>query len=143
MRRHSAVATDVLGGGAVCVLLLLRSSTGPESVGVGQRAAVTAGDLPDALSLSPELWDDESGWFGEPVGLLGAQVIWQPADFLGFIAAVADDRVRGVVANLATGGVYAPYDGGADLFFATEIERDLARARHAAWIPKLSEESET
>lgn len=142
IRRHSAVATDVLGEGARFAFLLLRSCAGPESVGVGQRAGITAGELPDALSLSPHLWDDHSGYFGEPMGLVGAEVLWQPGDFIGFIVAVANDRVRGVLANLSTGAVYAPYDGGADLFFATEVERDLARARHAAWVPRLPGGSE-
>ena len=48
--------------------------------------------------------------------------------------AVADNRVSGLFAALETGSVYAPYDGGADLFFPTGWERDLARERYDGWL---------
>jgi len=37
---------------------------------------------------------------------------------------------------LDTGAVYAPYDGGADLFFPSTWERDLARDRYRAWLSR-------
>jgi hypothetical protein len=43
-----------------------------------------------------------------------------------------------LLVNLDSGQVYAPYDGGADLFYSTEFARDNARERFAAWLQSLS-----
>ena len=36
--------------------------------------------------------------------------------------------------NWESGAAYAPYDGGADLFWPPEAEREVARARFCDWL---------
>lgn len=44
-----------------------------------------------------------------------------------------DDERTQLVVNLNTGRIYAPYDGGADLLYANETERDDAGERFRTW----------
>jgi hypothetical protein len=39
-----------------------------------------------------------------------------------------------LIVSEATGRVYAPYDGGADLFLSSESERDQYREKYSAWL---------
>jgi hypothetical protein len=50
------------------------------------------------------------------------------------LRAIADEETQALLVELDRGQVYAPYDGGADLFFASTFERDLAKARYANWL---------
>jgi hypothetical protein len=102
---------------------------------VARRAGLGVDDLPTVVPLSPSLWDFSTGYFDGPVELTGAAVRWHAPEFTAFVAAVAADVAVGILVNLATGRVYAPYDGGADLLMASEVERDAACERYAAWLP--------
>ncbi len=87
------------------------------------------------LGLLPSwLWEDDSGFFTGPVGLFGAVVTWRRGAFDSFIGAAANDEIRGLALGNATGQVYAPYDGGADLFFPAVANRTEATRRYAAWL---------
>ena len=134
LRRHNAVATDILGEGAACGVVLFDVCNPQRSSALGARAGLTESELPRVGSLPPELWDDEDGVFAEPVCLFGGLTVWRTGAFDGFIAAVAAGQVSGLLAAFETGAVYAPYDGGADLFFPTTWERDRARERYGGWL---------
>ena len=138
-RRHNAVASDVLGDGSACALVIHQACDTRWSRGLGRIAALTDGDLPRLGQLPSELWEDEGAVFDAPMCLFGGGVTWQPDVFDGFVGAVADDKVRGLIVELDRGGVYAPYDGGADLFYPTEVERDAARTCFALWLSPLPE----
>ena len=125
LRRHNAVATDLLGEGAACGVVLFDVCDPQRSSALGARAGLTEAELPRVASLPPDLWDEDDGVFTEPVCLFGGSTVWRTGAFDAFIAAVADARVSGMFAAFETGAVYAPYDGGADLFFPTTWERDL------------------
>jgi hypothetical protein len=129
------VATDVLGEGAPCAVILFDVCEPRRSSALGMRAGLTESELPSVGTVPPELWGDEdAGVFVEPVCLFGGSTVWRAGAFDAFIEAVADNRVSGLFAALETGSVYAPYDGGADLFFTTGRERDLARERYDGWL---------
>ena len=131
LRRHKAVAREVIGEGWACALLLLevcRIMPNDLSVAAGLQTEL------QRLELPPELWEDDEGCFVEPMCLFGVGVVWNGDSFHGFMNAVADDKIEGLVVQLDSGRVYAPYDGGADLFFADAEERDAARVRFAEWI---------
>jgi hypothetical protein len=132
--RHNTVAADLLGGvGAPCAVLVCATSEGPWSRNLGAQAALAEGDLPFACRLPAALWEQRAA-FAEPVHLIGGACTWQVGAFDGFLRAVADDEVKGLVIELERGQVYAPYDGGADLFFATREERDSGRKRYESWV---------
>jgi len=134
LRRHNAVATDLLGEGAPCAAVLFDVCDPQRGSALGARAGLTESELPRVGTLPPELWGEDKGLFVEPVCLFGGSTVWRAGAFDIFIAAVAQDRVRGLFAALETSAVYAPYDGGADLIFPTTWERDLARERYEGWL---------
>lgn len=133
-RRHNRVATEVLGAGATCAVVVFAPCRGPRVGDLGSAAGLATGPLPRIAQLSPELWDERDGIFEEPMCVFGFATRWSPGAFDAFITATADDRVRGLLVELGRGQVYAPYDGGADLFFATSGERDAARERYSPWL---------
>jgi hypothetical protein len=84
--------------------------------------------------LKAELWDKETGLYAEPMCLFGGSTTWRKGEFDRFFAAVAQNLVAGLIVETLGGQVFAPYDGGADLFFRTGLERDFAEARYANWV---------
>lgn len=72
--------------------------------------------------------------FAVPMCLIAASLTWVVGVADELIRAAALDRLHPVVVNLASGRAYAPYDGGADLFFMNEWERDAARQAYSDWL---------
>jgi hypothetical protein len=133
LRRHYAVADDVIGSGERCAILLAAPCDGGASV-IGVAEGLTKTGLPRLGALPLELSAEDTGVFGAPMCLYGAEATWQRGRFDRLITEVAEDRRRGLVVNLDTGRAYVPYDGGADLFYVTEDERDRARDRFRDWL---------
>jgi hypothetical protein len=134
VRRHNVVANDVLGVGAPCAALIYRGCNDRWSDRLGRVSGLGEEPLPRVAPLPPELHDEDEGIFEVPMCIFGVATRWQPGSFDAFISATADNKVRGLLVELRRGQVYAPYDGGADLIFATEVERDAAHQRYAAWL---------
>lgn len=139
LRRHNAVATDLLGEGAPCAVVVFHACDVEKSSGLGVRTGLTQAELPRIGKLPSELWDADHGVFVEPVCLFGGAVTWRSGAFDAFVSAVADNQVCGLIAAVDTGAVYAPYDGGADLFFPSTWERDAARSRYRQWLSEHPE----
>jgi hypothetical protein len=71
----------------------------------------------------------------EPLQFFGLQVTWRKHTFDQLIRAVADDKTGPVLlANPAARAIYAPYDGGADLFFSSAAETKVARSKFQSWL---------
>lgn len=126
LERHNAVATEALHG-APSVLL------GYDYYGVYQfpahhllRAWVV--DAPPVLRIAPD--DDEA----DATSVFEGRIDWVPGAMDELLLHVADDRIRLLLLNWDTGAVYAPYDGGADLFWPTPAECRIARQRFGAWL---------
>lgn len=141
LSRHNTVASEVLGEDERCVLFVSRFA--PQ----GEHAPEPLRDEPGAImALSPTLlgpvderWpgakalnqapEDGTAW------LHVAELSWHRSAYDDLLRTVANDEARGILlVSRATGRVYAPYDGGADLFFRTTEERDTARERYRAWL---------
>lgn len=135
LSRHRTAATDLLGGeGARCAILVRAACDGSESRDLGNRTALANGDLPFVCRLPSARLQAAVEAFADPVCLFGGICAWQSELFSGFIRAVADDSAAGLVVDLEHGHVYAPYDGGADMFLATSVERDAFRKRYQDWL---------
>ncbi len=133
-RRHHEVAADVLSDMSSCAVLFVQPcSRGLEGSGCDTGLTTPASRLG---TLPAEMWDEDTGGFAEAMCIYGTAATWRVGGFDCFIDAVAEDRCRGILYNLDSGRVYAPYDGGADLIYATEFERDRARERFASWLPE-------
>ena len=138
LRRHKSVAAHLLTDGGECVVLIYETCE-RDAADVARSAGVEGVQLVRPFELSPELWDSEDGLFVAPMCIFGFAARWNGDDFAGLIAAVADDKAGALVADPISGRVYAPYDGGADLFFRNEAERDQARSRFGDWLSRLEE----
>ena len=124
--RHNAVATFVLGEASHCILFITRfgDSTSWNASGdlslpvIPQHAMTTIED------------DSQTQYFAAPV-------VWRSGAFDDLILACADERSGPLLfVNLATEQAYAPYDGGADLFVASNNLIVDVRPRFADWLSK-------
>lgn len=132
MRRHNAIANDILEPGADCVLVIF------EECSEGDKRSVSIGpnevELQKIGPIAQRYWDAKEGVFEHPVCLFGAATKWNAGEFDGLISAAAKDEIKPSLESLVTGRAYAPYDGGADLFFLNFLERDLASQKFRNWL---------
>jgi hypothetical protein len=70
-----------------------------------------------------------------PSGIWLSSLTWRAGRLDPLLRAVADDEVSGVlIADADFSRVYHPYDGGADVIMADQVERDALRDRHPDWL---------
>lgn len=139
-RRYHALADHVLGPGAPCALLTLRTTDAltlapatfeglaehePELAGMGLRRL-------SRLTSSPALvesFQDAQVW------LYGSRVLWVAGAWDALLRACATGTVGSVMwVELESGRAFAPFEGGADLFLPRPHERAAARLRFAPWL---------
>lgn len=124
LRRQNAVATYVLGEDTQCNLLITRFDESPEWS--------QSEELPLNGRVPKHVWSAE--YEGDQLQFFALPLVWKNNAFDELILAVADDRTGPVlVADIQRRRIYAPYDGGADLFFSTPNEADVARAKFEGW----------
>lgn len=132
IRRHNEVATDVLGIDAQCVLVIVAPCTDGDVL--AQRSGLGDSPLFALGQLESSLWDERDGVFAVPMCFYGGITTWRSGSFNLFLSAAAQDFTRAIVVETSRGQVFAPYNGGVDLFFASQFERDLASQRYAKWL---------
>ena len=124
LRRHNIIAGEVLGENVECALFF------PE-YGLEKLLPI----LPDLASAS--LFYHYENEEGTDITQMATQVIWEPHQFDFLLRMVANDEIRYVSwMNLESGEVFAPYDGGADLFLSSTQRRDELRARYVDWLSR-------
>lgn len=125
LHRQNAVADYVLGDGAACQLIITRFDESQiwslaETVPLG-------GGAPEHLLATN---DD-----GKKLHFFGLPVTWRNGSFDELIAAVADDQTGPILlANIQRRCIYAPYDGGADLFLPSREDALQARTQFQPWL---------
>lgn len=127
LARHREVALTTLGERSPCWVI------------VGTAPGDPAPALPDGLAWAqvararlhppgPADVDDE------PVNaFFVARCVWDFELVAPLVRACAEGELSLLVANLEPGQIYAPYEGGADLFFHMFCEHDDAARRFGAW----------
>lgn len=128
LERHNTVADAILGDDP-CVLLGF-DYHGRYQLPLDHRLRPWLPDAPPVMRLAPEEDDDDA----EPTSIFAGYLTWCPGAIDELLLEVAEDRLALLLLNWNSGAVYAPYDGGADLIWATETERNAARARYASWL---------
>lgn len=64
-----------------------------------------------------------------------ALVEWQNGSFDEILRRVANDEIRYISwMNIQNGEIFAPYDGGADLFLSSTARRDELREQFKDWL---------
>ena len=133
LERHNAVATEVLGHNSNCLLLV------PRYVYVGSKKE----RLPRLKDSNFELFseikaEDEEEDYEAEDGIRRqvwcAPIIWLPHQFDFLIKTVARDRDRCLFVSVEKGEIYAPYDGGADLFLHSFERGDELKLRYKDWL---------
>jgi hypothetical protein len=131
LRRQRLIAAAVLGDGACYAV------TGhylPCALGTGHEIPELPGHrfVCELHGRFDDALDD-----GGDVSFLVTTLRWDPAGMRDLLLAIANDEVRVLWIAIATGEVFAPYDGGGDCILATRERRDELRARHAGWLSAL------
>ena len=139
-RRYHALADHVLGPGAPCALVTLRTTDAltlaPQAFeALAEHEAVLAGQglrRLARLTSSPAL---EESFQDAQVWLYGARMLWMAGAWDALLRACAGGTVGSVMwVALESGRAFAPFEGGADLFFPRPHERAAARLRFAPWL---------
>jgi hypothetical protein len=138
LARHNTVATELLGDGGPCVLAVARFPSG-DTAPPGQLHDVPGAPALTALGSVDDTWPGAQAlrrhYEDTAVWLYTAALHWRAGAYDALLRAVARDETGPVLlVSSETGRVYAPYDGGADLFFLGPEERHGARERHRAWL---------
>jgi hypothetical protein len=130
LRRHSTAAEVVLGRNAECALIA--AFFGEEPV---DQEYVNQFGLEVLGLVTNDFPEDDSDPADHRIDLYWAVTTWDESRFAEAIRARADDRGPSfLLAAFETGNVYAPYDGGADLFTATRDARTRVRNELRAWL---------
>jgi hypothetical protein len=126
LKRHNAVASQLLGEGSECVLFVTRYQESTEWQ--------PSNDVPIVGTPELVLFAERDG---EPIIFFALPVTWRAYAFDSLLRAAADDRTGSLLfANFDASSIYAPYDGGADLFFPDAESVMLARRKYSSWLSK-------
>lgn len=86
------------------------------------------------LAFAFEILEDD-GEEGRPWQVHAAQVRWAPGRFDDLLLSIANEEAGPTLWMGTDGAIFAPYDGGVDLFLSdAEAVRRLA-AKHPDWLP--------
>ena len=125
LRRYNSVATDVLGEGSLCTLFITRFG---ENQVWSKRDEMPLGNKTPQHVFGHGLDDDAIQFFA-------LSVCWRANNFDELLTSVANDQTGPILfSNLAKQTAFSPYDGGADLFFQSECERNTAKTVFAPWL---------
>jgi|SoiMetStandDraft_5_1073268.scaffolds.fasta_scaffold28953_1 hypothetical protein len=128
LRRHNAVASEVLGLETRCWLILARYASASDTIDWKREAESLGYELEETSIWGRPLCDDDCLYtFGV------SRIVWKAGHLDKLIRSVADDRERFILFSEVTGDVYAPYDGGADLFVRSRDRRDALRRAWKQW----------
>jgi hypothetical protein len=64
---------------------------------------------------------------------------WSPDSESTALRRIADDELRALWCNRATGEIFAPYDGGVDLIVASPERRETLKGRYGDWLSARSD----
>lgn len=127
LRRQNVVAKYVLGEGSSCLLFF----TYFDETKIWPSNLLIDGRKPEHV-MSAEREGDIFQFFS-------LDVTWNDGEFNDLIMAIADEEDERIVptmfVNLERQSAYAPYAGGADLFFSSQKEAQQAKIRFESWLP--------
>lgn len=138
LQRQNAVARDVLGEGTPCWLVVARYGARVPPAMHPPRLCGFDSHLSLAFSF-PDPWREDAADRSQN-DVWCARVQWRPRAFDALLQEIADWREAGVLwASQSSGQIFAPYDGGVDVFARTTFERDNLKWRFRAWLSEHPE----
>jgi hypothetical protein len=139
LERHETVADRLLSSDRASCALVVTYANGYR--GKGEPSSVTSRKMEIATEWLEPAWRDSSidDDLDETVFAV-SPFTYRRGDLAPLIVDVADDRTASLLMfNMESGRAYAPYDGGADLFFTSSEERDQARRDFSKWLSPRSD----
>jgi hypothetical protein len=130
LERHAAVAAELVGADPDCRIL---TATYGERVDIGTRRVFAELGARTLECFATMPGDEEHGPEME-TSYWVAPSPWDGAAERPVLIEIAEDRLRAAWLAPASGEVYAPYDGGADLILADASRRDALADRYRAWL---------
>jgi hypothetical protein len=128
LQRQNQVATAMLGFHQTCILFAAKFSDDREAPKDDHVCGI---QLTNIESMSCQNEDEYEGW----LHVFAACTEWRQNQFDALFLAVAEDAIGPIsIANLQKKTVFAPYDGGADLFFASQESVQLSKAAWRSWL---------
>jgi hypothetical protein len=86
------------------------------------------------LAFAFEILEDD-GEEGRPWRVYAAEVRWAPGRFDELLLSIADEKAGPTLWMGADGAIFAPYDGGVDLFLPDAGALQRLAAQHPDWLP--------
>ncbi|MBT9291148.1 DUF3885 domain-containing protein [Prosthecodimorpha staleyi] len=135
LRRQNDIAGDLLGeeGAAFLVQSFWEAPDGwqPDSVVAGREAAASRWGLSVAFDFTVDEDPDQPiRWT-----VMARPITWQSGAFDPLLLLVAEgDMAPTLFMSAENGAVFAPYDGGADLFWPDAGAQAAARERYRPWL---------
>jgi hypothetical protein len=133
LTRQNAVASEILGFESRTIFFAHAWGNNEDfSVAFSEFDWAKSIGLPEASLVAFDLSEGD-----EHLVVGGCRLQWRNGGWNGLIRDVADDRLGSVVLlNPASGEIYAPYDGGADVFLNNAQRTTELRDRWAPWLSK-------
>ena len=128
LNRQGAILDVTIGLAEPCILLVY-DWTGADSFPAQHPFAQL---VPEGAKPVWQLPADDAEL--PPTSIYAVPTILDLAQLQSPLLAVADDRARFAIFSPQTGAFFAPYDGGADIFLRTTLERDALREAFVEWL---------
>lgn len=125
LHRHNFIANHVLGNESECILFF--AQFGHDRCWDNDSfIPINAGRPTYSLTYEKD---------GDTWQFFSTTVVWRHQNFDDLILARADELTGPILfMNTTQGTAYAPYDGGADLFFSNQISVEGASAKFSSWL---------
>lgn len=136
LARQFTLADEVIGHGASCWMIQNCWPTQPDEICDTEDfwPSETFGLQPSFLY---EFDPDDPEADDRPWTARAGTVAWHGERFAKVLSEVAEDRLHYILwMSRRTGAVFAPYDGGVDLFLPSDAEVERLRATYHGWLSK-------
>jgi hypothetical protein len=129
--RVSAVGDAVLGLETRCHLIQMEAD--------GEMHAAVYRAVRQEFALTPAWRFDDSEDDGLRWSICAAEVEWSGKAFAPLLRKIADDEIAGLLWLGEHGSVFAPYDGGVDIFMRPAERAGVMKERFANWLSPRSD----
>jgi hypothetical protein len=133
--RQNGLADEVLGAGTRCWLVQTAGVPPDDAVNLKTESLWRRYEFEFAFRFLIKDGDDyETDWESR-----ASQQTWKASAFDDLLLAIADDDAEAIGARVlwmsrATGAVFAPYDGGVDLFLPTHASVQHLKTKYKDWL---------
>ncbi|MGE0666698.1 MAG: hypothetical protein AB7O49_09080 [Sphingomonadales bacterium] len=135
LERSNTLANEVLGDGSACWLVQTQWVTPDRVTDIADEFDPFRACHEYGLSFAFRFLVDEGDDDVRPWNVYAAPVRWCESAFDDLLWAIANERAGPTLwMSQATGAVFAPYDGGVDLFLPSTKMVVALKNRYAAWL---------